>query len=145
MTVPDDILREATGPDGAPVTFTASAVDDVDGLLAVSCTQPGGATFALGETTVACSATDAAGNTGSNSFTITVVDTTAPVISDVTPSQSVLWAPNHKMREITFSVSAADVVSAASCSVVSVTSNGPVNGLGDGDTGRIGRSPAHSR
>ena len=45
------------------------------------CSPASGSTFALGETTVSCSKTDARGNDGNTvSFKVTVVDTTAPVI-----------------------------------------------------------------
>lgn len=71
---------EATGPDGANVTYAASAVDNVDGPLTPTCVPPSGSLFALGATTVTCEATDAAGNTGSESGTITVVDTTPPTV-----------------------------------------------------------------
>lgn len=72
---------EATGPDGATVTYDAGAVDNVDGPLTPTCTPPSGSVFALGATTVTCEATDAAGNTGTGTGTITVVDTTAPEVA----------------------------------------------------------------
>src|SRR5205823_11642225 len=80
LTVPANITKEATAPGGAVATYSASATDIVDGALAVSCTPASGSTFALGATTVNCSATDAHGNTGSGSFTVTVQDTTPPTI-----------------------------------------------------------------
>lgn len=70
---------EATGPDGATVTYDATAVDNVDGPLTPDCVPPSGSLFPLGATTVTCAATDAAGNTGSATGTITIVDTSAPV------------------------------------------------------------------
>lgn len=72
---------EATSPAGATVTYDASAVDNVDGPLTPTCVPPSGSVFALGATIVTCEATDAAGNTGSNTGTITVVDTTAPDVA----------------------------------------------------------------
>lgn len=72
---------EATGPSGANVSYASSAVDNVDGPLVPTCAPPSGALFALGATTVSCEATDAAGNTGHGTGTITVVDTTAPSVS----------------------------------------------------------------
>ena len=71
---------EATGPGGATVSYDASAVDNVDGPLTPTCAPPSGSLFALGATTVTCEATDAAGNTGTGTGTITVVDTTAPAV-----------------------------------------------------------------
>ena len=77
-----DETEEATGPSGAVVSYSnPTASDIVDGSVAVNCTPASGGVFALGVTTVNCSATDAAGNTGASSFTVTVQDTTPPVIA----------------------------------------------------------------
>jgi hypothetical protein len=72
VTVPANITADATSNAGAVVTFTASATDTDPENPAVSCTPASGSTFAIATTTVNCSATDAAGNTGTNSFTVTV-------------------------------------------------------------------------
>jgi hypothetical protein len=84
LTVPANMAVEATGPAGAVVTFAASATDDVGGVpvdgVPVICTPPSGSTFTIGTTTVTCTATDLSGNTESAIFTVTVQDTTAPVI-----------------------------------------------------------------
>jgi large repetitive protein len=87
VTVPADITVEATGPSGAVATFSVSASDIVDGSTNVTCNHASGDTFPLGTTTVSCSSTDAHLNTGHGSFTVTVEDTTPPVIdahADVT-------------------------------------------------------------
>src|SRR3954447_10345617 len=77
-----DVTAEATGADGAAVTFdTPAATDDVDGAVPATCTPASGSTFPSGHTTVDCSATDAAGNTGTTSFVVTVADTTAPSVT----------------------------------------------------------------
>src|SRR5205823_5425652 len=81
ITVPANITAEATSAAGAVLTFTASAVDIVDGSLAVTCTPASGNTFAFGATTVTCTAVDAHGNQGSRSFTVNVLDTTPPTIT----------------------------------------------------------------
>ena len=73
---------EATSPAGAVATFAdATALDIVDGPLPATCDHASGDTFPVGVTTVTCSATDAHGNTGTASFTVTVTDTTAPVVT----------------------------------------------------------------
>ncbi|CAM5253680.1 Hyalin OS=Streptomyces aurantiogriseus OX=66870 GN=GCM10010251_62140 PE=4 SV=1 [Streptomyces aurantiogriseus] len=77
----DDRTVEATGPDGAVVDYTAAARDNVDGDVRVSCEPPSGSTFPIGRTTVTCTATDKAGNTGRDTAVVTVVDTTAPAVS----------------------------------------------------------------
>ncbi len=134
ITAPANITVEATSADGAVVTFTATAEDDVDGPVPVVATSASGSTFPIGTTTVGVTATDEAGNSSSGSFTITVEDTKAPEIASVTPSSATLWPPNHKMVSITVTAVASDIVGVTSLKIVSVTSNEPDNGLGDGDT-----------
>jgi hypothetical protein len=80
LTLPDDITEEATSADGAIVTYSASANDAVDGSVDVTCTPASGSTFPLGETTVTCTATDAAENEATDTFAVTVQDTIEPVI-----------------------------------------------------------------
>jgi hypothetical protein len=77
-----DIVAEATGPSGASVTIILpTSHDAVDGDLVSSCDYSTG-TFALGVTTVTCTKTDAAGNIATPEvFTVTVEDTTPPVIT----------------------------------------------------------------
>jgi uncharacterized repeat protein (TIGR01451 family) len=81
LTVPDDMNVQATGPDGAEVHFVAGADDIVDGPLTPICAPASGSIFPLGDTTVTCTATDAAGNSATASFTVTVFDGTPPVIT----------------------------------------------------------------
>src|SRR5918997_607482 len=80
IAVPQDMTVEATGPDGAQVSFEEepSATDGVDGQVDVTCDYSSGDTFPIGETVVRCSAEDAAGNTAEETFTVTIQDTTEP-------------------------------------------------------------------
>jgi hypothetical protein len=71
VTVPGDITTVATSPAGAVVTFTTHASDAV-GVTSSACSPPSGSTFAIGTTTVVCTAGDAAGNVGHASFTVHV-------------------------------------------------------------------------
>ena len=73
LTLPSDLAVEAGGPSGAAVAYSASATDDVDGPVAVTCVPTSGATFAIGTTTVTCSATDAGGNEATGTFVVTVL------------------------------------------------------------------------
>ncbi|MEW6156350.1 MAG: FG-GAP-like repeat-containing protein [Verrucomicrobiota bacterium] len=134
ISAPASITAEATSSAGAEITFVASATDLVSGNVPVSANPPSGSTFPLGVSSVALSATDAAGNTGSGSILITVQDTTAPVITSLTPSNNSLWPPNHKMVPVTLIAGASDAVGVASLKIISATSNEADNGLGDGDT-----------
>jgi hypothetical protein len=78
---------------------------------------------------------DSAGNAATGSFTVTVRDTKPPVIAKVTANPGQLWPPNHKMVSIKLGVTASDAVTPLpACRVVSVTSNEPLNGTGDGNT-----------
>ena len=73
LTLPANVTTVyALSPSGAPVTFTATAVDSVSGLVTVSCSPASGSTFPIGLTTVTCSASDSAGNPATGSFTVTV-------------------------------------------------------------------------
>lgn len=84
---PSDITAEATSTNGASVTFSAPTTSDlVDGFVSVSCDKVSGSTFALGDTTVTCSAEDAAHNSASAHFKVTVQDTTAPVVTITAPT-----------------------------------------------------------
>jgi HYR domain len=135
LSLPANITKEATGAAGAVVTYTATASDIVDGNVAVQCSPASGSTFALGTTTVNCSATDARNNSSSGSFTVTVRDTTPPQIVKVEATPGVLWPPNHKMHNISVTIVAVDAVDPNPVSrIISVSSNQPVNGTGDGDT-----------
>lgn len=81
LLLPAPITAEATGPGGAVVDFGVSVHDAVDGTVAATATPASGFLFPLGPTTVHVSASDAAGNTATGTFTVTVVDTTRPTIT----------------------------------------------------------------
>lgn len=78
-----NLVAEATSAAGAVVGYTSPATSDaVDGAGSATCLPASGSTFALGTTTVTCNAHDAAGNASTaTTFSITVVDTTAPSIA----------------------------------------------------------------
>lgn len=124
LTVPANQTLEATSAAGAVANFAATAADAV-GVTSLTTSVASGSTLALGTTTVTVVAKDAAGNTSSGSFTVTVQDTTAPAIASVTPSIRAIWPPNKKMVPVTVSVSATDVVGLASARIVSVATNQP--------------------
>jgi len=64
---------------GSTVTFVEpTAFDLVDGVLPVTCDTPSGSDLALGTTRITCFASDAAGNTGSMAFDVTVVAAPPP-------------------------------------------------------------------
>ena len=72
ITVPAKATVDATGPGGAVAAYSASATDDTDPAPVLSCVPASGSLFAIGDTTVACTAKDASGNTATASFTVHV-------------------------------------------------------------------------
>jgi len=75
ITIPNNIEIQATSNNPLPVTFSVSAADLRDGTLTPTCSYNSGDDFPIGVTTVTCDVTDAAGNTESKSFTVTVTYT----------------------------------------------------------------------
>ena len=73
LTVPDDITVVAPDAVGTFVSFDVSATDNVDPSPVVVCEPPSTSFFAVGSTTVICTATDASGNSDTASFVVTVL------------------------------------------------------------------------
>jgi hypothetical protein len=111
LTLPPNITAEATSAAGAVVAFTASATDADPPSPTVTCTPPSGSTFVLGATTVTCMATDTAGNTASGTFTVTVVDTTPPVVT--VPANITANATSPSGAVVTYTATAIDIVDGA--------------------------------
>ncbi|MDY0910978.1 HYR domain-containing protein [Microbacterium sp. CFBP9034] len=108
VTVPASFTAEATGPDGATVEFAATAHDIVDEAITPVCAPASATTLPMGETTVTCTATDAAGNTGSETFVVTVVDSTPPDLDVPTAIVAEATGPDGAIVE--FTVTADDIV-----------------------------------
>jgi hypothetical protein len=134
ITAPADIVAECTSPAGTPVVLgVATATDQCDATPTISNNAP--AVFPLGVTPVQWTATDDSGHQGHDSQSVTIQDTTPPVIASVTATPNTLWPPNHQMVPIEVTVSVSDVCdAAASCHIKSVSSNEPIDGTGDGNT-----------
>ncbi|HYR93545.1 MAG TPA: HYR domain-containing protein [Methylomirabilota bacterium] len=88
VTTPPDQIAEATSPSGATVTYPACTATDTVSPVSITYTQASGATFALGDTVVICTATDLSGNFTNGTFDVIVVDTTRPTIT-APPAQTV--------------------------------------------------------
>lgn len=133
ITAPADVTVECAAPGGTAVALGTPTVSDVcDASLTVTNDAP--ALFPLGPTLVTWTARDDGGNETTDTQLVTVQDTTLPVLTlSLAPTR--LWPPNHKLHRITATISATDVCdSFPEVTLLSVVSDEPDNGLGDGDT-----------
>jgi hypothetical protein len=73
LTVPLSVGVNATSPSGAVVNYQVSASDNV-AVTSLTCTKASGSTFPIGTSSVTCTAADAAGNSKSGTFDVTVYD-----------------------------------------------------------------------
>lgn len=85
VTVPGDQWAAfSTALGGANVSWTApTAQDIVDGPVTPGCTHGSGSLFPAGSTTVTCSATDDAGNTGAASFNVVVTYASTGILQPI--------------------------------------------------------------
>jgi len=137
IACPADLTIECDESSEPSDTGMATATDDCDSNPTINYTDvvnPGSCPNE--ETTIRTwTATDYCGNTSSCVQTINVVDTTPPVIQNVTASPNTLWPPNHKMIQVNVSATAVDDCDPSpDCIISSVNSNEPPNGVGDGNT-----------
>ena len=137
-----DVVAECASHQGATVALTGSGSDrdgrivlfewfDKGELVATGASPS--VILGLGTHTILMRVTDDQGGTNDDVVVVTIQDTTAPVIQ-MTIAPSALWPPNHSMRLVSSSITVADVCDPAPSAAVTVASNEPVNGLGDGDT-----------
>ncbi len=111
---PVDILMEAMADGTVVVTFVATAVDSSGAAPTVTCVPPSDTAFPVGVTNVTCTATDAAGNSVSASFDVTIVDTTPPVLTvPSSPVFEVIEGPSGATVDFADLVSATDLVDPA--------------------------------
>jgi hypothetical protein len=133
ITCPANItLPNAPGQCGAIATFSATATDNC-GSPTVTVQPASGTFFQVGTTTVTATATDANGNTATCSFTVTVNDVESPVINSLLVRPPVLWPPNHKMKNVDVDYTSTDNCPGPITCSITVTSDEPENGTGDGD------------
>jgi hypothetical protein len=140
IACPPNITIDAIpGTCSTPVSFTVTANDNCSAATVVT-SKVSGSFFQVGTTTVNATATDAAGNSQSCSFTVTVKDIGAPVIT--TNGQTItLWPPNHKYATVNVTDLIASVsdlcdpsIGMGSVRIANVTSDEPNNSGGDGNT-----------
>jgi hypothetical protein len=80
IVVPANLSVDAVSPNGAPVSYSVIATDNVS-VTSVSCTIPSGGVFPIGVTNTTCTASDAAGNRTSGWFTVTVLGAKEQIVA----------------------------------------------------------------
>jgi hypothetical protein len=132
----------AAGPDClAQVTLGGSGSDPDGDALAFTWTGPFGTVtgatptvlLPFGSHVITLTVNDGNGGHASDTVVVNVLDTVAPTITSILASPSVLQPANHEMVPVVITVLATDRCdSSFRCQIVSVTSNEPVVGSGDG-------------
>jgi len=91
--IPADIeLENTTGSCSTVATWSEPVATDACGDLVLTSSHAPGAEFPVGTTIVEYNATDTAGNIGTVSFNVTVIDTELPTITSI-PDDMILVAP----------------------------------------------------
>ena len=121
--------RDSFDPDGDPLRYTWTGpfgtVDGANPLVGLP----------VGTHVVTLIVHDGKGQIDTDTVSITVEDTTAAEIENAWADPDALWPPNHKMVEVTVHAVLGDICDAApTYHIISVTSNEPINGPGDGNT-----------
>lgn len=88
--------------------------------------------LSLGEHPITLQVDDGINAPVSSGITVKVIDTGEPTLSPVS-NEYLLWPPNHQMVDIVIEANASDNSGLPVTLAAVVTSNEPVNGLGDGD------------
>jgi hypothetical protein len=108
FTVPSNPIVEATGPNGAIVTYNASANDATGHALPLTCSPRSGSVFAIGTHTVACSA-GPSGHVQQQTFSVSVRDTTGPTLQ--VPSSFAVEADSKSGVVVAYNATGIDKVS----------------------------------
>jgi hypothetical protein len=127
---------EATGATGASVQLDGSGSSDPEGLISKYEWFDGGAPLALGVNptvvlgvgvhNITLKVTDGGGFTSTVPLTVTVTDTTPPVVQNLSASPNLLRSVTDTMVAVTLSGTATDLVSGSlSPSITQVASNEP--------------------
>lgn len=138
-----DQAAECTSHAGSSVTLTSAGSSDSDGQIALYEWFENGrriatgptptVTLAFGTHTILLRTTDDDGGTNDDVVVVDIRDTRAPAVAMLISPTS-LWPPNHTMHVVSRGASASDVCDPAPGLAFAITSDEPVNGLGDGDT-----------
>jgi uncharacterized repeat protein (TIGR01451 family) len=111
-------------------TIPGGATVNIQIVAAVTCSLANGTVLNNSATVSAALDVDLSNNSANASNT---ASNPPPVISNQTVSTPMLLTPNHQLNEITVSYDVSDNCGPVT-NTLSVQSNEPINGLGDGDT-----------
>jgi subtilisin-like proprotein convertase family protein len=120
------------GQPGATLALPLASVSGGCGVVTSS--PPSPSFFPIGTTTVTETATRGDGTTTTCTFPVQVLDDQPPKITGATATPSVINDFNHKMVEVEIAYAATDNSGVPPLLALSVSSNEPIDGLGDGDT-----------
>jgi len=135
ITCPPDITLECPADTNVSATGSAAASDTCGSVTVGHSDTWEPACGNTGTLTRTWTAIDDCGNSSSCAQTITVIDTTPPTINTLSVTPGVLWPPSHKMVEVDVTADFHDLSDPEPvCRIVNVTSNEPVNSIGDGST-----------
>jgi hypothetical protein len=142
----DDVVLECASKDGTEHTLNGTAptgdeivnewTTDPEVELENDDTLTPTGTFPLGVTTATLTSTEDGGTPDSDSATVTVEDTEAPVVR-VRAEPFYLWPPNHSMQKVEALVRVRDGCSGRGdyeVELIGAKSSEPDNGKGDGNT-----------
>jgi hypothetical protein len=153
IVCPDPTTNECSTPAVVPVLisnpagYAMTAVWSLNGIPVQTNEVPAGpppittnivftAGLPLGTNLVEIAVTDSASNTAFCSTTVTVVDTTAPVIQSVSASVNTNCPLGRNMYIVTVSATVTDNCSPTTWKIICVRSNEPGDNCGDGDKPR---------
>lgn len=155
LTCPDAVVAECESPDGTLVTLVTGVGDPDGDPMTVTWTIDGivyqvdevpasdGPTltelelngiFGVGPHDIAISVEDGVYEAVVCVTSVMVVDTVPPVVNSATARPALLWPPNHKMVPVRLRLDVDDACGPVTNTIVSVTSNEPDDGIGDGNT-----------
>jgi hypothetical protein len=95
LAVPGTIVQQNAPASGVAVDYKVGAADTMDTSPALDCTPASGTTFLPGTTNVACTATDAAGNTTMDAFEVIVLRGADAVVQAAAPVTVIAAAPKR--------------------------------------------------
>ncbi len=128
-------VNSVAGDCGTVVSFTGAFAAVANGGVSpvdLAYSHASGTLLPVGKNIISVTATDNEETVKTCSFTVTVLDNTAPLITGESATPAVLSPPNHKMQDITVNYGISDCTPVTT--TLSVTSNETQNGTRDGNS-----------